>query len=154
MNMTKLDYIKLCLVFFVFLYLDFIRPWNFYFQGEFLFIGIIFVAFRCSLFYALVMSLIWGTLKDLFFPSFPFYVLFFLATTVFVKYVLKQLHPKPLLKIILVAGSIILYSILNSLVAHRIDPFFLVTFFIQSIFVFYIANYFLQRWIHGLSKEQ
>lgn len=154
MSMTKLDYFKLYSVLFVFFYLDFLRPWSFNFQGEFLFLGIIFVAFRCSLFSTLVTSLVWGLIKDLFFPDYSFYVLFFLTITLFIKYTLKHLHPKPFLKIILLTISIIFYSLLNSLVTPTIDFLFLVNFFIQSITVFYITNYFLLRWIHGLSKEQ
>jgi rod shape-determining protein MreD len=146
--------IRILIILFIFLLVDFIRPLNFYFNVELLLLGIIYVSLNLPLSHSLFMSLVFGVLKDAFLVNpFPFYTLFFLIVNFFINYLLKQFHSKYVLKISIVAISIFLYSLLNTAVTGKLAPPLFIEFIVQSLVIFYIMDYFLLSWVRDLSQE-
>ncbi len=147
--------LKLISILSFFLLLDFLRPLSLHFTPEFLFLGVLYVSLNFSSNIALPLIISFGVVKDFFsLNTFPLYAISFVIVDTSVRYLIKYFPNKHLLKRLLAALAILFYACFNSLVIRRLPILLILTFFIQSFFVFYIVEYFLFRWIQNLSQDR
>jgi hypothetical protein len=136
------------------LFLDIIKPLGFSLYVEFIFLGLMFVALNQELKLALILSLIFGYLKDCFLAEnqslsmveFPLICLlshYLLSYFIFIgkkKYAL-------IVKSIILAIALIIHITINSISANSFLPLFCLQFFIQSFLIYFFLKFLLQNWL-------
>lgn len=133
-------------------FLDLFRPFGYSLSAELLFLGIIFMSLNERLFPALILSVFFGLLSDLFSPElkplraieFPLicFTLHYLMS--FFSFASKKKQVL-IVKNSLVALALIIHLTFNTLIFDLILPFFWVKFLMQSSLVYLFMSYFLDK---------
>lgn len=152
--------IKIFFSLLIFFIIDLIRPFGYAFNTEFLFLGIVFLAFNYPLLPALIMSIIFGYFKDCVSSlGAPINTIEFAVLCVFIHYALSYLSPlaksthKMLAKIFVFFGACIVHLTINALLIDDFLPLFSMFFLMQSFLVFLCISYLLKRWVNISSIE-
>jgi cell shape-determining protein MreD len=133
--------------------LDLIKPFSYSLYVEFIFLGIIFISLNYPLYFALVVSIIFGYLKDsLSYDVIAFNIIEFPFISLFTHYLLHHFQKK-LTKVFIFLSILIIHIAINGIYMETISYFFSLTFFAQSCIVFLLINYLLKRWLSPLSAE-
>ncbi len=147
--------IKITGLLFVFLLIDFMRPFYFALQTELLFVGILWISLHFKLAYCLVLCALFGILKDSFSGTFfLFHTSLFIFLTVTVHYLRTQFHLTVYLKTALIVISTLGYALLNSLSVETFSFFTVFSFSFQSWLLFYLSERFLLLWIRDSSPAR
>jgi hypothetical protein len=150
----KEENLKISFVLFIFLVLDLIKPLDYSLNVEFLFLGIVFLSSNYPLIFSFLLSMIFGYLKDILMGlDAPLNLIEFSFLSLAIRYFLFFFHKKTTNHIILIALSLFFHIFLNSVYFKITNFLFFYYFFIQSIFIYFLINYFLKRWIKNLSPE-
>lgn len=152
--------IKIIVSLCAFFILDLLRPFGYSFNTEFLFLGIVFLCFNYPLYPSLIISIIFGYLKDCVATSgVPISVIEFPTLCILIHYTLAYLSPmtkpthKLLVKIFLFFSVCIIHMVINFLGVADFSALFSIMFMIQSFLIFLLINYFLKKWVRISSIE-
>ena len=144
---------KICTALCVFLLRDVIKPFNDVLQTEFLFLGIILLALYFPFFFSIVVSGVFGYLKDcLSFAGGSLNAIEFPLIVVFVYYVLSNFN-KTMARAILPFCCFAVHIVLSGAHIEAAFPLFSVSFFIHSTLLFFLLKFLLKQWIVPLSAE-
>lgn len=145
-------WVKLTAILSVFLLLDMVKPFGYLLSVEFLFLGIIFIALNCNLRLSLMLSIVFGYLKDSFIPGskplsvieFPFLCLFSHYLITYVLFTDKKKYAITAKSIVIIT-AIFAHIVFNSIYTDHFLPFFFLHFVIQSFLVSLLINYLLEK---------
>lgn len=134
------------------LLIDIFRPFDYYYLANTTFLALIALSFYNNRFFIIFLSLLVGFTQDsLIFSSTLFYAIEFplIVTAAFLlnnllKFIKTRNHPL-LAKVIIAAFLILVHSFLNCLRTNSINFPFLIYFFSQSFFVFFLIDNILEK---------
>ena len=144
--------VKASLLMLVFFGLDFSVITHFALDVEFLLLGVIFLSLNIPYRKAMVVSIVFGIIKDsLIFNFLPISTFIFAALVFLIHYSFKYLKDIDnfLPKLFIVLASTVLYILVNSLIMKEFFPWFSAKFIFQSIIIFFLFNISLRKWIQG-----
>lgn len=142
---------KILVALFIFFILDIIKPLGYSFCGEFLFLGIIFLALNFSPFVSFNLSILAGYVKDcLTSYDIPLNIIEFPVICIFIYYFLLHFRKA---KVVAVICALVIHIILYTLQVEIFDLHFLSLFFIHSCVFFLLINYLLRKWLKILHES-
>ena len=146
-------HIKIILALLILFLADITKPFGYSFSVELIFLAVIFVAMNFSLFVSFLISVALGYLKDcLSLSQIPLNLIEFPLITLLIYYFLSHFH-KVEAKIFIVALSLLIHVILQSLTLSGNFLLFSLIFFIQSGVIFIALNYLLRKWLKILHES-
>ncbi|MCM8786522.1 MAG: hypothetical protein NC935_00490 [Candidatus Omnitrophica bacterium] len=147
----KVDIAKIYFFLFILFLLDIIKPFNFYFKVEFLFLGIIFFSLYYSSFSILLAIFIFGYIKDCFalqnflLNTIEFIIVYFAGNFLNLD--------KNLQRFVFPFLCIIFHILVQSIYFWSFTPLFIFHFFIHSMVSYFLIEYLLKRWMQPLLNE-
>ncbi|MCM8830844.1 MAG: hypothetical protein NC918_01440 [Candidatus Omnitrophica bacterium] len=147
----KTDIAKIFFFLCILFLFDIAKPFNFYFKVEFLFLGIIFFTLYYSSFSTLLAILIFGYIKDCFISqNFPLntieFIVIYLGCNFFNLDDNLQRFIFPFL-------CIIFHILIQSIYFWTFVPLFIFRFFIHSIFLYFLIEGLLKKWMQPILGE-
>lgn len=139
------------LIFFVFI--DQLKPLNYFLHTEFIFLGIVILTMNYPFSLSFVLCVIFGYLKDcLTFPCIPVSLIEFPLICVIV-YTLISRFNRRLAKIFIFLFVLTGHIVLNNMNIESPSGVFSICFFIHSFIIFMGINYLLKKWNMLLSEK-
>jgi len=146
---------KFILILFMLFLIDLRRPFGPGLSVEFLLLGIIFISFNLKGRQALIISVLFGYLKDavsgapkpvytIEFPAVCFAIQYLLSRFPLNEFASKKAHIWAV-KNILILITLTAHVIFNSFYNWVFLPFFSLKFIVQSIFVYYVVSHLLKK---------
>ncbi|UCD14974.1 MAG: hypothetical protein JSV34_04425 [Candidatus Omnitrophota bacterium] len=145
--------VKIILILFIFLLLDLLRPFGYFIHTEFLFLGIILLSLNYPFLLSLVLSIIFGYLKDaLSYGNIPLNLIEFSCIAIFIHYFLYRFNKK-IIRLIVFFMAIIIHVFFNVITTREFNFIFSLWFFMHSVPMFLLINYLSKKWVKTLSAE-
>jgi hypothetical protein len=136
-----------------FFFLDLLRPLQYTIVTEFLLIGIIFLALTSFLHFGLGMAVVFGYIKDCILGySIPLNILEFMFLVVLIRYIRTHVKVK-FVKPLSLCVALVIHILIHTMYYNSIVPLFWLFFVIHSVALFYIANFFVKKWINILPEN-
>jgi len=130
-------FLKSFILLLFFFLLDITKPFGFYLYIEFLFLGIIFCALNIEFKYSILLAFIFGYIKSLSsLENVIISILEFPFITIFIYYFKNRLKYS-FINFLLLSFLIFFHIIINN-IYHFQAPYFSMSFFIQSIVIYYL----------------
>ncbi len=153
MNLIKDRNLKIIGLLIFFVFIDQLKPLNYFLHTEFIFLGIVILTMNYSFAFSFVLCVIFGYLKDcLAFPCIPASLMEFPLICVIV-YTLISRFNRRLTKIFIFIVILTGHIILNNMNIESPSGVFSICFFIHSFIIFLGINYLLKRWNMLLSEK-
>ncbi|MBU1121235.1 MAG: hypothetical protein KKF54_00850 [Candidatus Omnitrophica bacterium] len=145
--------LKIITILIVLLFLDLLKPFNYFIYVEFLILGIILLAFNYPFFLAILISVVFGYVKDtLSHSNIPLNLIEFPVIVIFIHYFIYRFNKK-IIRLIICLIAIIGHICFNGLMIGEFNFIVSLGFFTQAAPIYFLINYLSKKWVKSLSVE-
>ncbi|MDP2924584.1 MAG: hypothetical protein Q8O30_12860 [Candidatus Omnitrophota bacterium] len=143
----KKETLKIIIALFILFILDLLNPFYYSLYCDFIFLGIVFLSLNFTLGISLVLSILFGSLRDSLSPYVKYFsIIEFPFIIIVVNYFLRNFQKKTI-KIFTFFSILIAHIILNIYYIGLFSPLFSLFFLIHSSLLFLALNYLLKKWL-------